>query len=493
MAGCEGGGIRMTGKFAAASDIAKLGLISQQNCALGTFPAIDNTHSIMFEFYLHWDAQYTPATYGPLFTFRDAAVNNLFNSWVYNTVTYPGEISMSLWKTGWDETTRIPQPQIGNRGRDKYWVFLLDRTNNKKQIYEDGSIAKDDALGIQNPDFSAINNVFTVLGAPQAFCGEILLVRLTVLPSIPADMANLIAYMHRAPTVLHPTLQALTPSIASQYDFSNITVDSGLHSNRTIHDHGTVVTTALNASIDLEQEISVGERCTLSRPDKIYYHLGESHYAGNGSILGHGIAGGAHILEIIMDLQWNYIRHGSDSHFVFLVDAGVGPIFLRQVAGKDYYELGLGKWAGYYIYKNLFPFNVLHIAMDGTNYAYVDGQQIVYDTGAGPPPDYTGTWPGFYLGGDPWYTFRHHVPGFRFWNYPAGTLPTNWESEVQRRAHSPWQSSSIFGTPPLEWLMNDDIAGGSLIIPCTGSAGAVGDLTIVPGAPFANVRQEWKT
>ena len=484
----------MTGNYATSYQTAKLGLMSQGNCAVGTFPAIDPTHSIMLEFYLHWDAPYIPTSYSPLFTFRNAAASQFFNSYIYNTVSYPGDVSMSLWETGWDEVTRIPQPQTGNRGRDKYWVFLLDRTNSRKQIYEDGSIAVDDAIAAEDPNFNAAANVFTILGAPKSFCGELLLVRFTVLTSVPANLADMIAYMHQAPTALHPDLHALAPSIASTWSFSDVIIDDGGHSMRTLDDTGVVGGVPVTASIDLEQEMSIGARATLTCPDfKTYYHLGDSHYASNGGILGHNIAGGAHVLEILMDLQWNYLRHGTDSHYVFLVDAGVGLIFFRQVANVDYYELGIGKWGTTYrIYRDLFPFNVMHIVMDGDNYVYIDGQQIVYDAGE-VPPDYTGTWPAIYLGGDIWYTFRHHVYGFRFWNYPLGVVPAGCVEELRSRASSPWQASAVLGTPNLEYLLNDDIDPASLIWPCTGAGGAGCDLTFAPAGQFQDIRQPLKT
>jgi len=65
--------------------------------------------------------------------------------------------------------------------------------------------------------------------------------------------------MHQVPMALHPDLHVLAPSIASTWSFSDVIIDDGGHTKRTLDDTGVVGGVPLISSADLEDLISIAE------------------------------------------------------------------------------------------------------------------------------------------------------------------------------------------------------------------------------------------
>lgn len=219
------------------------------NASNATIPAISNGHSILLELDAKWISRHLPSGSGDIIDLSDATANERFIVRVNNT---NDRIEMVLRGGGvWDSTAYIPKP------RDwtgiKSITMLLDRTNNRKQIFLNGALQADSAIGAVNPDFSGGNTTITYQSTNTDHHID-LLVRMTVLSSTPGTIADAIKRMWMFPMELDADLQAVAVD-AHQYDFE----DFDLGTPTVIDDHGVTGGKPLTGN-NMSSWLTIGEK-----------------------------------------------------------------------------------------------------------------------------------------------------------------------------------------------------------------------------------------
>ena len=441
-----------------------------------------NSTSVLIEWYMKYDGPYPPFSSATILEhWNNTFADNL--SLVANNTT-----GLFTFRVSADVATTFPIPRSSGI---YYYALLFDRTNNRKKIYENGQLIRNDAIGV-NPDFTAAPTFFYSPGGPLPIKKTDIILRESVISAVPADIDDIIRRQWVSPMALHSDLQAVAV-LASQWDFEDQIVDDGGHAYRTVEDHGVVGGYDLTSNVDLEDKIVIAEKCKPSRPPDTWYKFDAPHYAANWGFGGHGIQGGAHIIEALLPL-YQYYNCPTSQNPIYIRDVtNTHYIAFRTIGSPVRYETRVEDASGardYYIYKQLFDFDVVHVVIEGsTTRVFVDGQRVVLDT-AGKAPDYSGVNAKVQLAG----TLPGHTTMMRHWNYPAGSLPAGWEDELKKRVQSPWQRSPVFMDANLflEYLLNSDIPDASPVIPNSANPG-VGDLTITPAATFINSREVWRT
>lgn len=230
-----------------------------------------------------------------------------------------------------------------------------------------------------------------------------------------------------------------------------------------------------------------------------FYVFDSSHWAQNNAILpaAHGIQGGAHIIECILNLRrrwinmdagWRlpfYIYGDANNYIQFFNGANMYTIWIRDATGNTAYN----------IYKSMMDFDVITFLLQGASTKIMfDGQIIITDP-AGRCPNFNGInidmrIASFAAG----HVAPHNICGFRWNNYSAGALPAGSEDEARKRSVNPWSRSTIFGDANLrlEYLLDSLVPDASLVIPNRANPG-VGDLTITPAGAWSTVRKAWRT
>jgi len=159
-----------------------------------------------------------------------------------------------------EQVTRWRFPPYGTKNYS--FAVLVDRDNTIKKVYEYGRLIANDAITV-NPDFNTINNSIS-LQHPQfgAINNDvtIILSRFTTLTSVPVTIDTIMLEQWQNPMVLHTSLQGVSATLASQFDFEDQTVDDGTHSVRTINDNGTIGGYNMTSTVDLEDLIYIVEK-----------------------------------------------------------------------------------------------------------------------------------------------------------------------------------------------------------------------------------------
>jgi hypothetical protein len=176
--------------------------------------------------------------------------------------------------------------------------------------------------------------------------------------------------------------------------------------------------------------------------------------------------------------------------------AGAPNDIIQIFNNTDRYILWIQDATGisqYALYKGLFGFSIMTIIIQGASTKVaLDGAPMISDPG-GRCPNFNGLNIDTRLAWFAASSGTHDLCALRLWNYPGGALPAGWETEVHKRCTNPWDRSPTFGDANLrlEYLLNEDIADASLVIPNSANPG-VGDLTIAPAGQWQNVRELWR-
>jgi len=231
----------------------------------------------------------------------------------------------------------------------------------------------------------------------------------------------------------------------------------------------------------------------MIKPDQTHYSFMDGYY-GEMTIEDVGFGNNYYIVEAICDLKrqndvlqnkiFFRIRKDNSNYISIIIPIGLN---LYDVMIED-----AGGASQYYIYRNLYNFNIVHIVLN-TNTStsvYIDGQRIHYDINTPRIPDLSGNLADINMAGADT-TITHNICGLRVWNPTA--LPVGWEDELKLRVMNPWDRSTLFGDANLkiEYLLNEDVNPASFVIPNSANPGT-GDLTITPAGMFEDTVQEYK-
>jgi len=208
-------------------------------------PAIPATHSILLEWFIKYKGPYTPIGSASFFVMRNAVASQLLYNLSY--ITAPRRFEYWILGVGWDTTSSSPLPIVGPV---YYGAFLIDRTNTLKRMWANGGVSINAAL-VQDPNFNTINNqLYWGSGPAMANINldvTYIVLRLTTLNGIPADIDAAIKRMYARPMLLDASLQAVAV-IASQWDFEDVAYGTGAIT--TVADHGVVGGFPLTSSVD---------------------------------------------------------------------------------------------------------------------------------------------------------------------------------------------------------------------------------------------------
>ena len=460
----------------------------------GAVAAIAATDSILIEQYFRWISPHHDGSSN--FWFQMGTGNNNIYVWCQNSTKTLYAVYQDGGGFDWAQT--IPYPK---NNTIFYLAILLDKTNSLKEIYVNGQLARSQAVGAVNPDMSGgVVNVNLNSASAVPILADTILTRVTALTSCPATKTAAIKRMWNFPMILDADFEAVKSNLASQYDLEDQIVDDGGHSYRTIEDHGSTGGNDLISSVDLENLITIAEKCNALRPDKTYYVGNAQSMAYNEGINGHGIQSGAFLVQVMFPIGEKYQHHMLNVPFLIADSTMQHRIHAYTTAGWNRYAIAVFDASGsreYEIHPNLYSVSQFLIAIEGaTTKVYADGNLIALDA-SGKTPVYTGLplWitQGGWRIGMTGFKSTYHVPLIRLWNYPGGSLPSGWEDEARKMVRNPWPRSVVYGDANLfmEYLWNSDVPDASAVIPNSANPG-VGDLTIEPAGTFINARKEWR-